>query len=105
PIVYGGLGTAVGGLAHASAGAGMEVAVLLVGGSRRTAYGEWTHSEAFVGRPSVTRGLAIFQTPWDEAWDYALRAIGWWRPDLIHLHVFWLWDIARRLREATGIPI
>ena len=31
PVIYGGLGTAVGGLVHAAARAGMEVAVLLVG--------------------------------------------------------------------------
>ena len=31
PLIYGGLGTAVGGLVQASAAAGLEVAVLLVG--------------------------------------------------------------------------
>ena len=28
-----------------------------------------------------------------------------WRADVLHLHVFWLWPLARSLREQTGIPI
>jgi glycogen(starch) synthase len=83
----------------------MEVAALLVGGSRITAYGEWVREESVLRRGSGIGGVALFQTTWDEAWEYALRLVGWWRPDLIHLHVFWLWDIARRMREATGVPI
>jgi glycogen(starch) synthase len=105
PVIYGGLGTAVGGLAYASAEAGMQVGVLVVGGSRLTAYGECIRERTVLGRSSGARGVALFQTPWDEAWDNTLRVVAWWRPDLIHLHVFWLWDIARRLREATGVPI
>jgi glycogen(starch) synthase len=105
PAIYGGLGTAVGGLAYASAEAGMQVGVLLIGGSGTTAYGDRTHDEGAIGGGAGARGVALFQAPWAEAWGYALRVAWWWRPDLIHLHVFWLWDIARRLREATEVPI
>src|SRR5215203_3737897 len=38
PLVYGGLGTAVGGLVEASADGGLEVAVLLVGDGPRRGY-------------------------------------------------------------------
>ena len=38
PLIYGGLGTAIGGLVRASAQAGIEVAVMLVGGSANPSY-------------------------------------------------------------------
>ena len=40
PLVYGGLGTAIGGLVNASARAGIEVAVLLVAGDGKASY-QW----------------------------------------------------------------
>ena len=46
PLIYGGLGTAVGGLVRASARAGIEVGVMLVGDQRRTGAGDDRHKLA-----------------------------------------------------------
>jgi glycogen synthase len=103
PAIYGGLGTAVGGLARASAAAGMDVAVLIVGeglvGGYRTAA---SRSSSRFGDGS---SVAIFTTPWVGAADNALRLVRAWAPDVIHLHVFWLWGVAHHLHERTGTPV
>ena len=107
PIIYGGLGTAIGGLVEASARSGLEVGVLLIGETGLAAYGQQAQSnestvlEAF----ALPHGVRIFPTPWGAAADYALRLVRRWRPDVIHLHVFWLWGIAKQLQEMTGIPL
>ena len=54
PIIHGGLGTAVGGLVHASADASLEVAVLLVGHTGHAGYGPWGDSQ----REEVPSGIA-----------------------------------------------
>ena len=103
PVVYGGLGTAVGGLAHASARAGMDVAVLVVGegavGGYRTSGG--SGGSRFDGGP----GVAVFTTPWPDAPENALELVRRWSPDVIHLHVFWLSGIAHHLHAETGTPV
>jgi glycogen synthase len=106
PIIFGGLGTAVGGLAYASVRAGIQVGVLLIGEGPLTAYGERVRTERAQSRLS-RRGdpVTVFEIAWREAWAYALHVVRWWRPDVIHLHVFWLWDIAAYLREQTGVPL
>jgi len=103
PVVYGGLGTAVGGLAHASARAGMDVAVLVVGEGAVSGYrtSGGSGASAFDGGPSV----AVFSTPWPDAPEQALELVRWWAPDVIHLHVFWLWGIAHHLHVETGTPV
>jgi glycosyltransferase involved in cell wall biosynthesis len=103
PLVYGGLGTAVGGLATASAGTGIQVGVLLIrdGGSGyrpRLGIDAWRD-------PALRPGVEVFVTTWLDAAGDGLKLIGFWRPDVIHLHVFWLWWIARSLRDRTGVPI
>lgn len=103
PVIYGGLGTAVGGLARASAAAGIDVAVLVVGegltSGYRTAAG--SGSRRFGDGSSV----AVFTTPWAGAAENALRLVRAWAPDVIHLHVFWLWGITDYLHEQTGTPV
>jgi glycogen synthase len=106
PLVYGGLGTAVGGLARASARGGMGVAVLLVRGSGSAAYRQPPDEPGESGpRPLDRSGVQVYPTTWEAALDDALRLTRSWRPHILHLHVFWLWPIAAALRERTGLPL
>ncbi len=41
PVIYGGLGTAIGGLVRASASAGLQVGVLLFGSIAGSSYGQF----------------------------------------------------------------
>src|SRR5436309_3483066 len=103
PLIWGGLGTAVGGLALASARAGLEVKVLLVGGAWFWSYGHR------VGAPERTSAAAagLEVVPVAEAGAVAagLRLARRWRPDVLHVHPVELWPIARESRRRTGIPI
>jgi len=119
PVIHGGLGTAVGGLALASARAGMTVGVLLIGDTEGVAYAAAPPALAGappqrVGRASQTAGaahssppgeLTLFTLAWAEAQAGAVRLVGAWRPDVIHLHSFWLWPVAQAIREQTGVPL
>jgi glycogen(starch) synthase len=115
PVIWGGLGTAVGGLANASAHAGISVGVLLVGGALVIgggSYGEWrpisfdklSHS---ADEPLVvnSHGVSFFQVAPLEAEAAAIRLVRKWKPDLVHLHTAWFWPIARAIREQTGTPL
>jgi glycogen synthase len=108
PIIYGGLGTALGGLVLASAASGIEAGVLLIGDHPAGTYGE---SAAGRGGPSppltnpADPHVPVFRTSWDQALRFALRMVRWWRPDVLHLHVFWLWAVAKLLQEHTSIPL
>lgn len=104
PVVHGGLGTAVGGLVTASVAADLDVRVLLVND------GSAAHDAAGYGRPSASEPQSIdianvITTTWAAAHKQSLRLIENWRPDVLHLHVFWLWQLAKQLRDDTGIPI
>jgi glycogen synthase len=103
PVVHGGLGTAVGGLVEASDRAGLDVRVLLVNDAARAAYGP----TAFPGRSADAAGNARFvtTTSWAGAYDRATSLLREWRPDVLHLHVFWLWPLARRLQHDMDLPI
>ncbi|HKN49286.1 MAG TPA: glycosyltransferase, partial [Actinomycetota bacterium] len=107
PIIYGGLGTAIGGLVEASARSGLEVGVLLIGETGLAAYAQQAQSNESIALEAfaLPQGVRIFPTPWGAAADYALRLVSRWQPDVIHLHVFWLWGIAKQLQEMTGIPL
>ncbi|CAN7636723.1 glycosyltransferase family 4 protein [Mesorhizobium sp. LjNodule214] len=109
PLIYGGLGTAIGGLVRASSQAGIEVSVMLVGGNASPSY--WQ-------APDMTMLPATAEVPWDENPSVRLlhvshqeaEAVGvswlWnWSPDVLHLHSFWLWPLANALRMRTGVPI
>lgn len=107
PIVYGGLGTAVGGLATASALAGLQVAVLLIGHGSTPGY---CRSGPELSTDSSVRGrrvndVTIWTVPHSaavsESVDFARR----WRPDVIHVHVFWLAHVAAAVRKSTGAPL
>ena len=109
PLIFGGLGTAIGGLVRASAQAGIEVGVMLVGGSVSPSY--WQ-------APGTMNLPDAAEVPWDENPSVRLlhvshqeaEAVGvsWlrnWSPDVLHLHSFWLWPLANALRMRTGVPI
>jgi glycogen(starch) synthase len=108
PVIYGGLGTAVGGLVSASALAGLDVAVLLVGANGETSYHAPLLADPTFARegaqPTVIKGVALFHCGYGEAVERGLAVMRGWQPDLIHLHVFWLWLLAQTLREQTRVP-
>ena len=113
PMIWGGLGTAVGGLVTASARAGMSVGVLLVGGVLAVGgpgYGMWQPA-AIDDLPADERpvvddeGVRFFHVSPAEAVDAAIRIVRRWRPDVMHLHTAGLWHVARAIQERTGIPL
>src|SRR5438876_1098870 len=112
PVIYGGLGTAVGGWVKASARAGIEVAVQLVEGplvlgESTVAYGSpqprlyGRQTEAVAGED----GILFYTSSWDDAIDVGLRAVAAWRPDVVHLHTAMLWYLADAIQRHTGRPI
>jgi glycogen synthase len=112
PVIWGGLGTAVGGLVSASARAGVSVGVLLVGGVLlfgERGYGAWqpVSAEHISGEPSIfgPEGVIFFHVPPSDAAEVGIRLIRRWRPDVIHLHTAWLWPIARDIQQRTGTPL
>jgi glycogen synthase len=113
PVIWGGLGTAVGGIVNASAHAGMTVGVLLVGGvlSADGGYCAWrpVPREALVfdiGRIAVTSdGITFFHVAPPDGVEAGLKLAREWRPDIVHLHSSWLWPVASAIREACGTPI
>jgi glycogen synthase len=113
PVIWGGLGTAVGGLVTASARERISVGVRLVGGVlvAEGSYGAWQAGSfgAFpsgLGRVTVTpEGITFFHVAPDEAVEAGLRLAQSWRPDVIHLHSTWLWHVARAMRDAHHLPI
>jgi len=103
PFIWGGLGTAVGGLAKASAAAGLEVKVLLAGGEWH-----WSYGRRMAGREEhrvAGEGLEIVPVEGDEAVAAGVRLVRRWRPDVLHLHPVELWPIAQAIRQQTGVPI
>jgi glycogen(starch) synthase len=104
PVVFGGLGTAVGGLVHALARAGDELGVLLVGGSLAAAgYGKPVAGAT--DRPAtVDPDIAFFQIPWTGCVEEAMRIARDWRADLVHLHTAWIWPFAEPVLDS-GIPV
>src|SRR2546423_14558276 len=103
PIIYGGLGTAIGGLVEASARSGLEVGVLLIGETGLAAYGQQAQSNESTALQAfaLPQGVRIFPTPWGAAPDYALRLGTRGRPAVIHLHASCLWGIAKHLQAST----
>jgi glycogen(starch) synthase len=110
PVIYGGLGTAVGGLVNASARTDMTVGVLLIGGALvidgkiRHAYGSPSDGQNAVVQEGVltnSYGVEFVQVPWDDAIEPAVRLVREWRPDIVHLHTHWAWPVARAIQTHT----
>jgi glycogen synthase len=115
PVIYGGLGTAVGGWATASAQAGMTVGVLLVEGelaiddpavTRYGAVGAHSPTGEDGGRaPAAHSGIRFFRTPLAASADAGVQLARRWRPDIIHLHTAMIWHVAEAIRRHTSIPL
>lgn len=115
PVIWGGLGTAVGGLATGSAHAGIAVGVMLVGGALVLgdgSYGAWMpisgEQQRLVDDDSLvvnSDGVIFFQVPPAEAEEAGIHLVRKWKPDIVHLHTAWFWPIARAIREQTGTPL
>jgi glycogen synthase len=113
PVIYGGLGTAVGGWVRASARGGLAVGVLLVEGplalddTSRPSYGRpvapdpGAHQAAVVDR----QGITFFRASWQTAVETGLRLVREWRPHVVHLHTAMLWYVAEALRRQTATPL
>jgi glycogen(starch) synthase len=113
PVIWGGLGTAVGGIVRASARAGITVGVLLVGGvlSADGSYSGWqpVPDKALpfgLGRIVKTSdGVTFFHVAPHDGINAGLRFARAWQPDVVHLHSSWLWPVASAIREECGTPI
>src|SRR5262245_39823776 len=95
PIIYGGLGTATGGLVRALVKSGIDTAVLLFGPNSGCSYGQFRPlARDAAAKRRRTNGATIFEVSWflDPAAIVAIAAR--WRPDVLHLHSFWIWPIA-----------
>lgn len=112
PVIYGGLGTAVGGWVTASARAGISVAVQLVEGPLALD-GSWAaaYGSAGPGTPQSRAArlgggeVPFFQAWWSDAVEVGVRAVRTWRADVLHLHTAMLWHVAEAVRAATGVPV
>jgi glycogen synthase len=119
PVIYGGLGTAVGGWVTASARAGLSVAVQLVegplgvdiglpGSSYGYGYGYGAGSrDGARATPHIDgpRGVPFFLSSWSNAIELGVRVVRMWCPDVVHLHTAMLWCVAQEIQAATGTPI
>jgi glycogen(starch) synthase len=112
PIIYGGLGTAVGGWVTGSARSGVDVGVLLIEGP----LADDEHGGNSYGRPhpappqpwgeTVERGgITFFQASTGDAVQAGLEAVERWQPDIIHLHTAMIWHVAAAIRAETGKPL
>jgi glycogen synthase len=104
PVIHGGLGTAVGGLVQASAAADLDVRVLLVNDGAGAGYRP-AAATGTVPHAEVEGEVPVVTTTWAAAHQQASALIRDWRPDVLHLHVFWLWPLVARLKTDTGIPV
>src|SRR5262245_56759210 len=114
PVIWGGLGTAVGGLANASARLGIDVGVLLVGGAlvldaAATGFGghgyaipRWQPERHGGSIPVNPDGVAFFHVVPDTALQAGVRLAKAWSPNVVHLHTGWLGHIARAIRAEAG---
>lgn len=109
PIVYGGLGTALGGMTVASVQAGMTVGVLLAGHMSLGGYDlprtPGHESGDFLQATSIYKGVKIFYAPSYAPVKAAVHLVQLWKPDVVHLHVFWLWPVAQAIQQLTGVPL
>ena len=108
PVIYGGLGTAVGGSVKASAAAGIATGVLLVGPAAGSSYGTFLPLPQATARAGATRraaGATIFEVSWFQSLEGVAQTAARWRPDVLHLHSFWLWPLAQGLSDRLGVPL
>jgi glycogen(starch) synthase len=110
PIIYGGLGTAVGGWVTGSARGGVDVGVLLIEGpladdEHGVTYGRPGPAPAARSDVVERGGITFFQAPSQDAVSAGLEAVERWQPDIIHLHTAMIWHVAAAIRAQTGKPL
>jgi glycosyltransferase involved in cell wall biosynthesis len=118
PVIWGGLGTAVGGLVDASSRYGIEAGVLLVGGvlavgAQGGAATDYGHGHRGSSGGTLTshgqmvfdpKGVMFVQVAPTAAIEAGVRLARRWQPDVVHLHTAWLWHVAAAIREQSGVP-
>lgn len=107
PLVWGGLGTVVGGMTEACAQAGIIVDVLVVRHEYLSAYGSNIPPDAMscADATSATVAISLTQVPFHDAIRVALALVRARRPDVVHIHPVELWPIARAIKEELGVPV
>jgi glycogen(starch) synthase len=115
PVIYGGLGTAVGGLVTASVRSGVTAGVLLVGGVLRVGeplQGGYGHPSPRAEKTSDPEravvgpeGITFFQVAPSDAIEPSIRLARRWQPDVVHLHTAWVWQVGQAIQERIGIPL
>src|ERR1043166_7776803 len=107
PVIYGGLGTAIGGLVKALAKAGVAVGVLLFGSTAGPSYGKFVPSPKKIRgtRTPTDANTTIFGVSWFEGIEACARIAAKFRADILHLHPFGLWPIAEALRDRLAKPL
>jgi len=119
PVVYGGLGTAVGGWVTASARGGLTVGVLLVNGSISYDFLESYGASGNLGeheptvweswaRKQMTRSqqpIKFFVVSSRLLSESSVSLATLWKPDVVHLHSASLWTAAKTIRDLAGTPI
>jgi glycogen synthase len=108
PVIFGGLGTAVGGLVKASATAGITTGVLLFGDCAGGGYGKFVLLPEMAPPVQATRlavGARVFEVSWFQGIEAIAQTAASWDPDILHLHSFWLWPLARELRARLRKPL
>ena len=107
PVIWGGLGTAVGGLTTASALAGIEVDVLLVRHANAMSYGQrvTTYEVRRNGTNQAPSLVTLFEVPYHDAISVGLRLVRERKPDVVHIHPVELWPVAKAIKEQTDTPV
>ena len=122
PVIYGGLGTAVGGWVTASARQGITAGVLLVegelvvddpagaaryGGIRAAARRHPATREVEGGEQAVVdeRGIRFFPASSSSAVDVGIRLAERWQPDVVHLHTAMVWHVAEAMQRQAARPL
>ena len=113
PVIRGGLGTAVGGLADRSARCGITVGVLLINAAPLVERW-WEHDGQHVPTGSVAEGperrtaseeVKIFQIHLHDPVETVVQMVREWRPDVLHLHMNWEWAFVQRIVKQIRIPL
>jgi glycogen synthase len=113
PFIWGGLGTAVGGLVNASARGGLTVAIVLVGetvssGSYRLPADIDLVPLGFARPAAWKRDSSLvhyLNVNYNGSFHNDIAAIRSWRPDILHLHTTWLLPLARTIKAVTRAPL
>lgn len=112
PLIYGGMGTAVGGWVTSSARSGLSVAVELVEGP--LVLGDQPHvvhgaphdrPQAGLGLVEGPAGVEFLQVQWAEGSQAGVELVRAWQPDIVHLHTAVLWPVAQAILDEVGVPL